>query len=90
MLLIGQRSLGNAQSVFSNPDISMNEPRGRRGGSRRGVQRLGDELEQRPAGPLDFLARLEAVHGVKLLEGDAGLQRAVGPGQRSEAFRTGS
>ena len=59
-------------------------PRGWRGASRCGVQRLGDELEQRLAGPLDFLGGVQAgravSQGVELFEGDARLQKALGPG----------
>ena len=89
----GVRRRGGPARSVSNPDMIMNEPGGGRGRSCCGVQRLGDEVEERLAGPLDLLARHEAVHGVrrgvKLLEGDARLQKAVGPGQRSELFERG-
>ena len=67
----------------ATPGGERSEPRGRRDGSRRGVQRLGDELEERLAGPLDVLGGLQVgrgVHrGVESLECDARLQETIGP-----------
>ena len=63
------------------------------GRSCRGVQRVGDELEERLSGPLDLLAGLQAGHGVRcgveLLEGGARLQKALGPGERPELLVRG-
>ena len=47
---------GDGRRKGRQPLCERSEPRRWRGGSRCGVQRLGDELEQCLAGPLDFLA----------------------------------
>ena len=77
----------------ATPGGERSEPRGRRDGSRCGVQRLGDEPKERLAGPLDFLGGLQVgggmCYGVELLEGDARLQEAIGSGQRSELLVRG-
>ena len=48
-----------------HPRGERSKPRGRRDGSRCGVQRLGNEPEEPLSGPLDFLGSLQVGHGMR-------------------------
>lgn len=67
---------------------------GWRSRSRGGIQRLGDELEQRLVGPPDSLCGAQAgrgvSQGVEVFEGDVRLQKAIGLRAGTGASRTGS
>ena len=68
---------------YASPEV-IGASRGRRGGSRRGVHRLGDAPKEGLACPLNLLAGLQAGHGVRHriepLEGDAASGRTSAPG----------